>query len=61
MISIPCDWQVHFISAASENMISGSGMRPGDIVTASNGKTIEVYTYTLYISIVMRFKSSEST
>ncbi|CAD6250945.1 unnamed protein product [Miscanthus lutarioriparius] len=34
--------EVHFISAASENMISGSGMRPGDIVTASNGKTIEV-------------------
>ncbi|TYH97861.1 hypothetical protein ES332_A12G270600v1 [Gossypium tomentosum] len=23
-------------------MISGKGMRPGDIVTASNGKTIEV-------------------
>nr|GFB21104.1 cytosol leucyl aminopeptidase [Tanacetum cinerariifolium] len=22
-------------------MISGTGMRPGDIVTASNGKTIE--------------------
>ncbi|KAF2317030.1 hypothetical protein GH714_010787 [Hevea brasiliensis] len=27
---------------ACENMISGTGMRPGDIVTASNGKTIEV-------------------
>ncbi|KAF5776507.1 putative aminopeptidase [Helianthus annuus] len=23
-------------------MISGTGMRPGDILTASNGKTIEV-------------------
>ena len=34
--------QVHFIVAACENMISGTGMRPGDIVTASNGKTIEV-------------------
>ncbi|KAF8407267.1 hypothetical protein HHK36_006394 [Tetracentron sinense] len=33
---------VHFIVAACENMISGSGMRPGDILTASNGKTIEV-------------------
>ncbi|KAF3789869.1 Leucine aminopeptidase 2 [Nymphaea thermarum] len=33
---------VHFIVAACENMISGTGMRPGDIVTASNGKTIEV-------------------
>lgn len=33
---------VHFISAACENMVSGRGMRPGDVVTASNGKTIEV-------------------
>ncbi|KAH9608081.1 hypothetical protein KSS87_016522 [Heliosperma pusillum] len=33
---------VHFIVAACENMISGTGMRPGDVVTASNGKTIEV-------------------
>jgi leucyl aminopeptidase len=36
------DVEVHFISAATENMISGKGMRPGDILTASNGKTIEV-------------------
>ena len=35
--------QVHFIVAACENMISGTGMRPGDIITASNGKTIEVF------------------
>ncbi|PKA50841.1 Leucine aminopeptidase 2, chloroplastic [Apostasia shenzhenica] len=34
--------EVHFIVAACENMISGTGMRPGDIITASNGKTIEV-------------------
>ncbi|KAL4342543.1 hypothetical protein GQ457_08G008630 [Hibiscus cannabinus] len=34
--------EVHFIVASCENMISGTGMRPGDIVTASNGKTIEV-------------------
>lgn len=34
--------EVHFISAAAENMISGRAMRPGDILTASNGKTIEV-------------------
>lgn len=34
--------EVHFIVAACENMISGTGMRPGDILTASNGKTIEV-------------------
>ncbi|GMH20595.1 hypothetical protein Nepgr_022436 [Nepenthes gracilis] len=34
--------EVHFIVAACENLISGTGMRPGDILTASNGKTIEV-------------------
>ncbi|KAK6774581.1 hypothetical protein RDI58_029820 [Solanum bulbocastanum] len=38
----PFGVEVHFIVAACENMISGAGMRPGDIVTASNGKTIEV-------------------
>ncbi|KAL6012165.1 hypothetical protein ACLOJK_002643 [Asimina triloba] len=38
----PSGVEVHFIVAACENMISGKGMRPGDIVTASNGKTIEV-------------------
>ncbi|MBH8577806.1 leucyl aminopeptidase [Nostocaceae cyanobacterium CENA369] len=36
------DVEVHFISAATENMISGHAMRPGDILKASNGKTIEV-------------------
>lgn len=36
------DVEVHFISAVTENMISGRGMRPGDVLTASNGKTIEV-------------------
>jgi len=36
------DVEVHFISAVTENMISGRALRPGDIVTASNGKTIEV-------------------
>ncbi len=36
------DVEVHFISAATENMINGRAMHPGDILTASNGKTIEV-------------------
>ena len=36
------DVEVHFISAATENMISGKALHPGDILTASNGKTIEV-------------------
>jgi len=34
--------EVHFITAACENMISGHAIHPGDILTASNGKTIEV-------------------
>lgn len=38
----PDDVEVHFISAVTENMISGHAMHPGDILTASNGKTIEV-------------------
>ncbi|NJO41421.1 MAG: leucyl aminopeptidase [Cyanobacteria bacterium CRU_2_1] len=36
------DVEVHFISAVTENMVSGRAMHPGDILTASNGKTIEV-------------------
>ncbi|MBW4519257.1 MAG: leucyl aminopeptidase [Scytolyngbya sp. HA4215-MV1] len=36
------DSEVHFIVAATENMISGHAMHPGDILTASNGKTIEI-------------------
>ncbi|SCM11927.1 M17 leucyl aminopeptidase, putative [Plasmodium chabaudi adami] len=34
--------EVHFISAVCENMISENAYRPGDIITASNGKTIEI-------------------
>jgi leucyl aminopeptidase len=33
---------VHVIVAACENMISGGAVHPGDILTASNGKTIEI-------------------
>ncbi|MBD2777569.1 leucyl aminopeptidase [Iningainema tapete] len=36
------DVEVHFISAVTENMISGRAMHPGDVIKASNGKTIEV-------------------
>ena len=36
------DTEVHFIVAATENMISGHALHPGDILTASNGKTIEI-------------------
>jgi len=38
----PLGIQVHFISALAENMVSNKAYRPGDIIKASNGKTIEV-------------------
>ena len=38
----PKNVEVHFITALCENMISTEAMRPGDVLTASNGKTIEV-------------------
>eukprot|EP00871_Galdieria_phlegrea_P001449 jgi/Galph1/2304/GphlegSOOS_G1016.1 len=34
--------EVHFIAAACENMISGDAYHPGDILEASNGKTVEI-------------------
>ena len=36
------DMEVHGIIAACENMPSGSSYKPGDILTAKNGKTIEI-------------------
>ena len=38
----PCNIEVHFIAAAAENMLSSKSYRPGDVLTASNGKTVEV-------------------
>ena len=38
----PDDVEVHFIIASCENMVDGAGLRPGDILVASNGKTVEV-------------------
>lgn len=38
----PADVEVHFIIASCENMIDARGMRPGDILVASNGKTVEI-------------------
>ena len=34
--------EIHFIIASCENMINGSAFHPGDVITASNGKTIEI-------------------
>ena len=38
----PANTEVHFVVAACENMVNERAMRPGDVLTASNGKTIEV-------------------
>ncbi|MEB3355002.1 MAG: leucyl aminopeptidase [Cyanobacteriota bacterium] len=38
----PSGVEVHVIVAACENMISGGAVHPGDILTAANGKTIEI-------------------
>jgi len=38
----PCPWEVHGILACVENMPGGRAQRPGDIVRAMNGTTIEV-------------------
>ncbi len=38
----PADVEVHFIMPACENMISDRAIHPGDILKASNGKTVEV-------------------
>jgi leucyl aminopeptidase len=35
-------WEVHAIVAATENMVSGGAYRLGDVLTASNGKTVEI-------------------
>jgi leucyl aminopeptidase len=34
--------EVHVLVASCENMISGGAIHPGDVLTASNGKTIEI-------------------
>lgn len=35
-------WEVHAIVAATENMVSGEAYKLGDVLTASNGKTVEI-------------------
>lgn len=35
-------YEVHAIVAATENMVSGHAYRLGDVLTASNGKTVEI-------------------
>ncbi|CAD7694723.1 unnamed protein product [Ostreobium quekettii] len=38
----PAGVEAHFIGACCENMISQDAYRPGDVITASNGKTVEI-------------------
>jgi leucyl aminopeptidase len=35
-------WELHAIVAATENMINGKAYKLGDVLTASNGKTVEI-------------------
>jgi len=38
----PSNTEVHFIVPTCENMVSQDAYRPGDVLTASNGKTVEI-------------------
>ena len=38
----PTGVEIHVISATTENMVSAEAIHPGAIITASNGKTIEI-------------------
>lgn len=42
LTALGCPHEVHGVICAAENMISGDAFRPGDILTAMNGVTIEV-------------------
>jgi leucyl aminopeptidase len=43
LAAVACPYTVHGVICAAENMISDKAFRPGDILTASNGVTIEVH------------------
>lgn len=42
IVGLKLPWEVHVIVAATENMVSGHAYRLGDVLTASNGKTVEI-------------------
>lgn len=42
LAALDIPFTVHGVIAAAENMLSGSAFRPGDVLRAMNGKTIEV-------------------
>lgn len=41
-VRLQVDWEIHCIVAATENMIGSKAYRLGDVLTASNGKTVEI-------------------
>ncbi|MBC8066895.1 MAG: leucyl aminopeptidase [Deltaproteobacteria bacterium] len=41
-VKLELPWELHAIVAATENMVSGHAYRLGDVLTASNGKTVEI-------------------
>lgn len=43
LAAVECPYVVHGVICAAENMISDNAFRPGDILSASNGVTIEVH------------------
>jgi leucyl aminopeptidase len=42
VVHLELPWELHVIVPATENMVSGRAYRLGDILTASNGKTVEI-------------------
>ncbi len=42
LVELGVGYEVHVLVAATENMVSGHAYRLGDVLTASNGKTVEV-------------------
>lgn len=41
-VKLQVPWELHAIVAATENMVSGAAYKLGDVLTASNGKTVEI-------------------
>ncbi len=41
-VKLGLDYELHVLVAATENMVSGHAYRLGDVLTASNGKTVEI-------------------
>src|SRR5690606_33851014 len=42
LVDLGVAWEVHVIVAAAENLVSGRAYKLGDVLTASNGKTVEI-------------------